>query len=441
MTSYETMTLMTLLIAGPASLAACVDHSCEDLANCETDSGGAGTGAGAVGGAGGTQTGQGGAGTGVGGTGGAGGNGGSGGGTPSCVVDFSLGAGHTCAVKGDGTLWCWGDNTYGELGIGSTTNQTQPVQVTGAGQNVARVALGWDHTCALGDDSTLACWGRNIYGQLGDGTTQDKTTPNAIAALGSSVVEIDLGTSHTCGVIDDGTARCWGRNSSGQLGNGNEVDQASPVAVQGVPSPIASIALGQFAGQGSASHTCAVGGDGFAWCWGNNSLGQLGVPGSDGSPAAVSGLGSGVTELGLGDRHTCARKNDGTVWCWGDNTYGQLGDGTTTSSGTPVQATAVGAVDGISAGSDHNCALLANGSLWCWGRNSSGQLGDGTTSDKSVPVEVLTSGITAVSLGASHSCVRTSDDDLLCWGSNGSGQLGDGTTETKTSPVASSLCP
>lgn len=440
-----------LLIAAIASCSvtlqatACVEHSCEDLANCETSDGGSGTGvAVGAGGVGGSGTGAaGGSGPGPGG----GGNGGDGGGgsPPSCVQDLSLGAGHSCAVKGDGTLWCWGDNTYGEIGDGTTQNKTTPVQIAALGSDVESVSLGFDHTCAVKTDGTLWCWGRNEYGQLGDGTTQDKTTPNAVASLGGTVDRVALGVAHSCAIRDDGSVECWGANSTGQLGDGTQTDASTPGPVAAVPTPVAAVDLGGFVGPGSNSHTCWLGSDTLPWCSGENVNGQLG----DGTtqdkvtPLAATTVGSGVTDLALGSRHTCAVKAS-AVWCWGNNSYGQLGDGTTVNKSTPFQLPNFGgSILSVDASSDHSCALDEDGNLFCWGRNTFGSLGDGTTVNKSSPnvVSALATPVVTYAVGATHTCAIDGTDQLFCWGGNNSGALGDGTTETKTSPVLNPLCP
>jgi alpha-tubulin suppressor-like RCC1 family protein len=356
----------------------------------------------------------------------------------ACVAEASLGFGHTCARKGNGTLSCWGQNTFGQLGDGTTANKASAVPVTKLGATVVEVTLGAAHTCARKEDGTLFCWGRNAYGQLGDGTTVNKASPVPVTVLGATVVEVALGSGHTCARKGDGTLFCWGDNYYGQLGDGTTVDKSSPAPTK-LGVNVAEVALGY-------RHSCARKQDGTLFCWGDNTFGRLG----DGtifnksSPVAVAALGATVVAVALGDSHTCARKQDGTLFCWGSNEFGQLGDGTTVNKSSPVAVTALGAtVAEVALGFGHTCARKQNGTLFCWGLNASGQLGDGTTVTKSSPVPVTALGATvvAVALGGHHSCARKEDGTLSCWGDNYYGQLGDGTSADKSSPVGVPLCP
>ena len=322
----------------------------------------------------------------------------------------SAGGYHTCAVKTDGSLWCWGGNDYGQLGDGTYTDRTTPVQIT---SGVSSVALGLWHTCAVKTDGSLWCWGDNDYGQLGDGTNTSRNTPVQIA---SGVSSVSLGGSHTCAVKTDGSLWCWGRNNYGQLGDGNNTSRNTPVQI--MSSGVSSVALG-------GAHTCAVKTDGSLWCWGDNDYGQLGDGTNTSRTTPVQIMSSGVSSVALGLHHTCAVKTDGSLWCWGDNDYGQLGDGTNTSRNTPVQIMSSG-VSSVALGDYHTCVVKTDGSLWCWGRNNYGQLGDGTNSDKNTPVQIMSSGVSSVALGGAHTCAVKTDGSLWCWGWNGFGQLGDG---------------
>ncbi|MBI4704415.1 MAG: hypothetical protein HY744_25195 [Deltaproteobacteria bacterium] len=202
------------------------------------------------------------------------------------VVAVAAGGDYTCAVKADGTLWCWGWNQYGQLGDGTTQDKPLPTQVSALGTSAVAVAAGADHTCAVKADSALWCCGWNQYGQLGDGTTQDKPLPTQVKALGTSAVAVAAGWLHTCAVKADGTLWCWGHNEYGQLGDGTTQDK-----------PL---------------------------------------------PTQVSALGTSAIAVAAGRAHTCAIKKDGALWCWGRNDYGQLGNGTTQSKSSPVQVSALG---------------------------------------------------------------------------------------------------
>ena len=234
-----------------------------------------------------------------------------------------------------GAVWCWGINSYGALGDGTTVTTTYPVAVSGLGAGVAAVAAGTNHTCALTTDGAVWCWGRNNRGQLGDGTTTDHLTPVAVSGLGIGVTAIAAGPTTPVRSRQGARSSAGEATIDGQIGDGSTTDRTTPVTVSSLGSGVAAIAAGH-------SHTCAATSAGAAWCWGFNSYGQLG----DGTtsmrytPVAVSGLGSGVASIVGGYYHTCAITTGGAVSCWGQNSSGALGDGTTTSRTTPVASVA-----------------------------------------------------------------------------------------------------
>ena len=244
----------------------------------------------------------------------------------------------------------------------------------------AQITAGFYHTCARLSDGSTKCWGYNGFGQLGDGTATDSTSPVVVLSL-SNVEQISAGEYHTCARLSDGSAKCWGRNNYGNLGDGTTIDSTSPVDVLSL-SNVEEITAGRY-------HTCARLSDGSAKCWGYNGNGRLG----DGtnskrySPVDVLSL-SNVEEISAGGSHTCARLSDGSAKCWGYNVNGRLGDGTTTTRYSPVDVLSLSNVEQITAGSSHTCARLSDGSAKCWGDNDYGQLGDGTTSTRSSPVDV-----------------------------------------------------
>jgi len=345
----------------------------------------------------------------------------------SGVVSVGAGSTHSLAVKSDGTVWSWGDNGSGRLGDGTTTTRTAPVQVSGL-SGVVSVGAGGSHSLAVKSDGTVWAWGDNAYGQLGDGTTTTRTTPVQVSGL-SGVVSVGAGSSHSLAVKADGTVWAWG-NNSGRLGDGTTTNRAAPVQVSGL-SGVVSVGAG-------GSHSLAVKSDGTVWAWGNNGSGRLG----DGTtttrttPVQVSGL-SGVVSVGAGSTHSLAVKSDGTVCSWGNNGYDQLGDGALTSWTTPVQVSGLSGVVSVGAGTSHSLAVKSDGTVWAWGGNSgSGQLGDGTTTTRTTPVQVSgLSGVVSVGAGGSHSLAVKADGTVWSWGNNGSGRLGDGTTTTRTTPV------
>ncbi len=373
---------------------------------------------------------------------------------------------HTCARLDDGTAACWGDNWSGQLGDGTTTDRSLPVAVRNAGNTGVLTGVtsistggGYGHTCARLDDGTAVCWGDNEYGQLGDGTTTDRALPVTVrnpAGTGvlTGVTSISAGYDGTCARLDAGTAACWGDNGDGQLGDGTRTDRSLPVAVRNAGNT--GVLTGVTAISTQDGHTCARLDAGTAACWGWNVSGQLGdgTTTSRSLPVAVRNAGNtgvltGVTSISAGPvSHTCARLDDGTATCWGDNTYGQLGDGTTTGRSLPVAVRNVGntgvltGVTTISAGSGHTCARLDAGTAACWGQNIWGKLGDGTTTGRSLPVAVrnagntgVLTGVTAISAGGSFTCARLDAGTAMCWGWNYYGQLGDGTTTDRTLPV------
>ena len=329
----------------------------------------------------------------------------------------SAGNTHTCALTTAGGLRCWGLNDFGQLGDATTTDRTTPVDVVGLTSGVAAVAAGEDYTCGLTTPGGLKCWGSNNFGQLGDGTGGSfgdrSTTPVDVSGLTSGVAAVSAGFVHTCALTTAGGLKCWGRNDTGRLGDGTTTNRITPVDVSGLASGVAAVSAG-------GGHTCALTTAGGLKCWGS---------GFADTPMDVTGLTSGVAAVSVGGSHTCALTTAGGLKCWGRNKRGQLGDGTATDRATPVDVVGLtGGVAAVSAGSEHTCALTTAGGLKCWGRNG-GALGDGTNPDRTAPVDVsgLTSGVAAVAAGSAHTCAVTTVSGLKCWGSNASGQLGDGT--------------
>lgn len=351
----------------------------------------------------------------------------------SGVSSLSAEGGHVCALTTSGGIKCWGDNYYGQLGDGTTTDRNTPVDVVGLGSGVSAISTGIYYTCALTISGSVKCWGRNNGWQLGDGTNSDRSTPMDVVGLSNGVSAVNAGGAHTCAITTSGEVKCWGSNYYGQLGNGITTISSVPVDVPGLISGVSALSVGMY-------HACALITFGGTKCWGVNSDGQLG----DGTnydlstPVDVVGLTNGVSALGAGGFHTCAITTSGGVWCWGENYSGQLGDGTNTDRRTPVDVVGLGSgMSALSAGGYHTCALTTSGGVKCWGSNYYGQLGDGTTSDRSTPVDVvgLGSGVIALSVGYRHTCVLTMSGGVKCWGSNYFGQLGDGTNSDRSTPT------
>lgn len=284
----------------------------------------------------------------------------------------------------------------------------------------ARVSGGSSHSCAVRPDGAAYCWGNNSLGQLGNGDeTDDSETRPVPVSGGLRFGSVVVGNAQTCAVRSDGPAYCWGANDFGQLGDGTILNRASPVRVPNAGG--SAVAVGGF-------HACVA--DGIAICWGRNDVGQVG----DGSgedrlrPVSVK-TSQALVGVAAGFLHSCALTFDGEAYCWGSNSDGQLGDGSTTDRDTPVAAASGLRFERLTAGTtgDHTCGLTAEGVAYCWGKNDHGQLGDGTRTSRATPV-VVQGGLVFMSLtaGGFHTCGLTADGAAYCWGANMLGQLGDG---------------
>jgi alpha-tubulin suppressor-like RCC1 family protein len=351
----------------------------------------------------------------------------------SGVAAVTTGFFHTCALTSSGGVKCWGLNHRRQLGDGSLTERWTAADVSGLSVGNSTVAAGFNHTCAVTAGRMVKCWGDNIGGQLGDGTASVRSTPVNVAALNDGLAAVATGGAHSCALSTGGGVKCWGFNSSGQLGDGSTVDRFSAVDVHGLGSGASAVATGRL-------HTCALGTGGGVQCWGDNTSGQLG----DGTatvrfiPVSVIGLNGEVGALASGAAHSCALSAAGGVKCWGDNRHGQLGDGSNADRFTAVDVSGLSSgVGAIAVGEWHSCAVTIEGAVKCWGDNYSGQLGDDTTTDRWTPVDVsgLSSGASAIAAGAGHTCSLTNDGGVKCWGANAFGQLGDGTSTFRLTPV------
>jgi alpha-tubulin suppressor-like RCC1 family protein len=264
---------------------------------------------------------------------------------------ITAGRGHTCAVLVDRSLRCWGSNYSGQLGDGTTTTRTTPVTVAGITSATA-VAGGMEHTCALLADRGVRCWGHNASGSLGDGTSTQRLAPVAVTGI-TTATAITTGAMTSCALLADRGLRCWGSNFTGALGDGTTTDRLTPVAVTGITTATAVSAGGAEGG----GHTCAVLADGGARCWGGYALGD-GTTTRRLTPVQVAGI-TTATAIATGGGHACARLADRSVWCWGSNYYGQLGDGTTTDRLIPVKVVWAPSVTIAAPASPTNAASLA----------------------------------------------------------------------------------
>jgi len=327
-------------------------------------------------------------------------------------------------------LWSWGNNFYGQLGIGNTTYYSSPKQI-GALTNWLSIAGGGYHNLAIKTDGSLWSWGRNYNGMLGLGNTTQYSSPVQVGAL-TTWSTIAAGNRHlSMAIKTDGTLWTWGYNPFGQLGLGDAgVNRSSPVQV-GALTTWSKISAGQ-------ANSAAIKTDGTMWTWGQGTYGNLGLGNttSRSSPVQVGALTNWLSVAAA--YHCMAIKTDGTLWAWGDNYVGTLGLGDTTTRSSPVQVgdlTTWSSIAVNGAGS-HNVGVATDGTLWAWGWNSKGQVGDGTTTNKSSPVQIgaLTTW-SKISMGPQHSVAIKTNNTIWTWGLNSSGQLGLGNITDRSSPV------
>lgn len=345
---------------------------------------------------------------------------------------------HMCGLTTGGAVYCWGQNTYGQLGTGNTADTTLPAPVVGLSSGIASIELGFEHSCALTTEGAVKCWGSNSRGQLGDGTTKNSNVPVAAQGL-PKIKAVSGGSAFTCAITEAGGAKCWGINTYQELGalfNGDWT--AKPVDVWGLQSGVTSVD----AGSGTACATTTSG----AWCWGDNAWGQLGL-GTFHSPIPVPvqipDLGAGTTAAQpQGGRNMCALIN-GNVKCSGQDRSGNLGaraaQGGVTNKLLDVQGLQSSDVVQLATANTRNCALTTAGAVKCWGSNQSGGLGNGDASNgagtdaavydyKPVTPLGLESGVASIAMGDTASCVIKTDGSAWCWGHNAQGQVGRGDT-------------
>ena len=307
-------------------------------------------------------------------------------------TQVTAGRSHSCALDTDGQAWCWGSQTSGRLGDGVADLTSTPVPqavLQPAGVIFTQISAGGFHTCAIDSGGQCWCWGGNSHGQLGSGTTSNASTPMAVSTgTGmSSIIHVDAGNMHTCAVDVTGNTWCWGDGSYGKLGTGLYQDVLEPALITEVG---AGFAQAQMVSAG-LEFTCMLDVSGHVWCWGANQCGQLGRGTFSASEASIVQVDTEsndatvfvklhVSEYGM---HACAVGVDGTGWCWGRNAGGELGlwdgDLSDRASPCPVSMPAGGILfEDITTGNSHSCAVGNNGRAYCWGTNGQGQLGDET---------------------------------------------------------------
>jgi hypothetical protein len=349
----------------------------------------------------------------------------------------SDGIGNACALLDTHMIACWGANGGGELGNGKETNlESNPTPTMVSGIDTAtQVSLGNGHTCAVLENGEAKCWGGNYFGQLGDGTPephqQVATEPQSVSGL-DDVKSIAAGGAVTCALLTDGHIDCWGADYNGQLGDGSlsaRGEQDTPIAVSGITNAVAISA-------GKDEHVCALLATGHIDCWGLNSWGQLGNDASgpeaceeaqpcSATPVEVQGI-SGAIQVSAGPGYTCALRSSGVVECWGMGVKGDLGTLEDEASPTPVAVAGLPAATSVSAGEDVACALLVSGEVDCWGGWLYGiSNGKGITHTSATPVAGLTDPV-AVASGFGQACALAGSGGVDCWGGDLEGQLGNG---------------
>lgn len=343
---------------------------------------------------------------------------------------LSVGNFHTCLATQSGNAKCWGDNLDGQLGNGTNTSRSSPVDVAGIGGEVVSISAGGYHTCAVTRAGGVKCWGYNGYGALGNGTVLSFNTPVDVYGLTGGVKSVSAGLFQTCAVTTAGGVKCWGNNANGQLGDGSTTQRNTPVDVVGLSSGVTSVSVGGY-------HACAVTSLNGIKCWGYNGYGELGDGTTTSRLVPGDAFGLAGVRVTAGLYQTCAVRLEGPPNCWGNNLNGQLGSGGADYKVWPDSVNLLTGANIVSTGSYHTCAATPGGQAKCWGSNLNGKLGDGTPYQSTDPVDVvgLSSGVASIAAGAQHSCALLSDGIVKCWGLNADGQLGDGSGTTRPTPV------
>ncbi len=351
---------------------------------------------------------------------------------------ISAGEDYTCVLESNGKAYCWGDNSVGQLGNGSTKSSMSPVAVSG-GLRFKSISAGWDHTCGVSVDNEAYCWGRGRYGRLGNGSSENSMVPTAVSG-GLSFESVDSGMAHTCGITAGGDAFCWGRGEDGILGNNSIESSLVPVPVSG------GLAFGSIHA-GSAT-TCGVTTNGDAYCWGASDFGNLlGLgPGDRDRKLAPGRVAGGFNfkpgSISVGLDHVCATTTADKAVCWGRGRYGKLGIGTADALGvienlmTPREVKGNLSFASLTTGVFQTCGIATDGKAYCWGRNGSGQLGDGSTTMRVEPAAVSANlSFKHVAVGNDHACGVSSNDEVYCWGNGNAGKLGTRSSDNKLTPT------
>jgi len=358
--------------------------------------------------------------------------------TPSQVgvdawIDVSAGAYHTCGIKLDGSLWCWGRNANGQLGTGAAGADQSTPQAVAVGTQWAAIGAGAVHTCGVKTNGTLWCWGYNDGGQLGINSTTQSDAPTQETTLATTWTTVVAQRWHTCALTSVHTLYCWGTNNGDDMLGTGGVDSLEPIMV-GADADWNGVAVGDKNG-------CATKSTGTLWCWGNNSWGQLGNGTFTASSTPVQ-AGTDIDwlpQLGGGQHLACALKANGTARCFGDNLYGTIGNGTNQRSAVPESVGAVATWTSVKSrmNNDGACGVRSDGTLWCWGQNSTGMIGDGSATSRKVFAQenTLATDWSSVAPGTYHTCANTTGNTIYCWGTGTQGQLGNGLMTSSSTPT------
>ena len=344
-------------------------------------------------------------------------------------VAVTAGRLHSCALTALHEAYCWGRNVYGALGDGTTRDSSAPVHVA-APFDFEAITAGFDHTCGLATTGAAYCWGANFNGELGDGTTTNRANPVAVAG-GLAFRSLSAGEAHTCGVTTGGASFCWGAPLGPAPGGGVLPNRLRPTALSG--PGFTEVSAGY-------EIACALTVGGTQYCWGLFPPGVDFADSTVASTAVPAPVGGGVTlrSISAGHKHACGVAADGRAYCWGRNQTGQVGDSGRSYASDPVAVAGAHIFVSVSAHSpSHSCGVTDARSAYCWGANHLGQLGNGSDSTGLVPKHVAgPHAFTDVSTGFYHSCGLTSDGRVYCWGYGGFGQLGGGTLTDAREPQA-----
>jgi alpha-tubulin suppressor-like RCC1 family protein len=359
-------------------------------------------------------------------------------GQPFAVSDISIGSSHGCAIA-SGKALCWGEALTGELGIGTSSADTplirfSPQAVLGA-VTFTQISIGQRMSCGISQNGQVFCWGSGSTGAIGDGNTSDRYQPTPVSDTSPylKIATSSTGGGHVCGIrATSKLVRCWGTNISGQLGDGTTTNRSVPTDISLAGVEIVDVSVGD-------STSCALTSTGQVYCWGRNDDGQYGNNSTTNSsvPLLAAG-GQTFKKIAVGKGFVCGIRTDDQISCWGSDSLGQLANGTGASDSLVPQIILGGhTYKDLAAGIIHACAIDLTGITRCWGGNYGGQLGDGTFTDRSVPIPILpngSGGFVKITAGSSSTCGLQSDGQAFCWGDSQSGQLGSGTKGTSNLP-------